>query len=56
MSVPIIPAWNIIKNLLEKDNTLKERTVLAVNDIILLLDFCLKNTYFFFQDQFYEQA
>ena len=55
-SVPIDPALNIIKDLLEKDNTLNERTVLAINDIILLLEFCLKNTYFSFQDQFYEQA
>ena len=54
-SVPIDPALNIKKDLLEKDNTLKQRTVLAVNDILLLLDFCLKNIYFSFQDQFYEQ-
>ena len=53
-SVPVDPALNIIKNLLEKDHTLKKRTVLAVSDIILLLEFCLKNTYFSFQDQFYE--
>ena len=31
-------------------------TVLAVSDIILLLEFCFKNTYFSFQDQFYEQV
>ena len=55
-SVPVDPALNIIKDLLEKDDTLKERTVLAVNEIILLLEFCLKNTYFSFQDQFYEQV
>ena len=55
-SVPTDPALNIIKDLLEKDNTLKERIVLAVTDIILLLEFCLKNTYFSFQDQFYEQV
>ena len=53
-SVPIDPALNIIKNLLDKDTTLKERTVMEVGDIILLLEFCLKNTYFSFQDQFYE--
>ena len=29
---------------------------MEVSDIILLLDFCLKNTYFSFQDQFYEQV
>ena len=55
-SVPIDPALTIIKDLFEKDNTLKERTVMEVNDIILLLEFCLKNTYFSFQGQFYEQV
>ena len=55
-SVSIDPALNIIKDLLEKDNTLKERTVMDVSDIILLLEFCRKNTYFSFQDQFYEQV
>ena len=55
-STPIDPALNIIKDLLVKDNTLKERTVMAVEDIILLLEFCLKNTYFSFQGLFYEQV
>ena len=55
-SVPIDPALTIIKDLLDKDTTLKERTVMEVSDIILLLEFCLKNTYFSFQDQFYEQV
>ena len=55
-SVPIDPTLNIIKDLLDKDTTLKERTVMEVGDIILLLEFCLKNTYFSFQDQFYEQV
>ena len=55
-SVPVDCALNIIKDLLEKDHTLKERTVVAVSDIILLLEFCLKNTYFSFQDQLYEQV
>ena len=56
ISVPVDPALNIIKDLLEKDHTLKERTVTEVSDIILLLEFCLKNTYFSFQDQFYEEV
>ena len=55
-SVPIDPALKVIKDLLDKDNTLKERTVMEVGDIILLLEFCLKNTYFSFQGQFYEQV
>ena len=49
-------ALGVIKDLLEKDPILKDRTVLTVNDIIQLLDFCLKNMYFSFQDQFYEQV
>ena len=36
-SVPIDPALNISKDLLDKDTTLKERTVMEVGDIILLL-------------------
>ena len=55
-SVPVDPTLNIIKDLLVKDHTLKERTVMEVGDIILLLEFCLKNTYFSFQDQFCEQV
>ena len=39
-----------------KDPTLKDRTVIGIDDIILLLEFCLKNTYFSFQGQFFEQA
>ena len=53
-SVPVEPALSIIKDLLEKGNTLKERMVLLVKDIILLLEFCLHNTFFSFQGQFYE--
>ena len=55
-SVPVDPVLNITKDLLVKDHTLKERKVQAVSNIILLLEFCLKNTYFSFQDQFYEQV
>ena len=55
-SVSVDPALKVIKDLLEKDPTLKERTVLPVEDISLLLDFCLKNTCFSFQGQFYEQV
>ena len=41
-SVPIDPALKVIKDQLEKDPTLKDRTVIGVDDIILLLEFCLK--------------
>ena len=55
-SVPIDPALNVIKDLLEKDEKLNDRTVLLVQDIIELLGFCLHNTYFSFQNKFYEQV
>ena len=55
-SVPIYPALAIIKDLLVKDSTLKDRTVIDIDDIILLLELCLKNTFFSFQGQFYEQV
>ena len=55
-SVPVHPALRVIKDLLERDPTLKDRTVLPVEDIILLLEFCLKNTYFSFQGQFSEHV
>ena len=38
-SVLVDPVLNSIKHLLEKDHTLKERTILAVSDIILLFEF-----------------
>ena len=53
-SVPIDPALKIIKELLEQDNTLQERTALSVQKIIELLGFFLHNTYFSFQNIFYE--
>ena len=55
-SVPIDPALKMIKDLLVKDPTLKDRAVIGIDDIILLLEFCLKNTYFSFQGQFFEQV
>ena len=55
-SVPIEPALKIIKDILVKDHTLKDRTVIGIDDIIILLEFCLKNTYFSFQGQFFEQV
>ena len=55
-SVPTDPALNIIKDLLEKDVTLCNRSVLSVQNIIELLEFCLHNTYFSFQNKFSEQV
>ena len=55
-SVLIDPTLNIIKDLLEKDEKLNDRTVLLVQNIIDLLGFCLHKTYFSFQNKFYQQV
>ena len=40
---------------MEQDDTLSNRTVLSVQNIVELQGFCLHNTYFSFQNKFYEQ-
>ena len=45
-SIPVDPTLGIIKDLLEKESTLKEGTVLLVKDIILLLEFASKTLTF----------
>ena len=55
-SVPIDPALRIIKELLEQDTLLQDKTVLSVQNIIELLAFCLHNTYLSFQNKLYEQV
>ena len=54
-SVPIQPAIDVIKERLEEDGELQNRTSLSVQDIVSLLEFCLRSTYFTFQDRLYEQ-
>ena len=55
-SVPIQPALNIIEKLLEEDPGLQQWTSMTVKNIICLLEFCLKSTYFTFLNQYYEQV
>ena len=43
-------------DLLEKNEKLNDRTVLSVQNIMELLGCCLHNTYFSFQNKFYEQV
>ena len=54
-SIPIQPALDIIKKPLEEDKNLHLRTTITVKHISCLLEFCLTNTYFSFQDRLYEQ-
>ena len=53
--MPIEPAITIIRNKLELDPELHNRTTVNVEHITSLLEFSLKTTYFQFQGRFYEQ-
>ena len=55
-SDPIDPALKIIKNLLVKDPTIKDRTVLGYRWHYSPIRILSKNTYFSFQGQFFEQV
>ena len=54
-SVPTTQATNIIKKLLEQDQELQQRTLLSIENIISLLEFCLNSTYFSFQGKYFKQ-
>ena len=55
-SVPIKPAIKIIKQLLEDDQELQQRTSMTVQNIICLVEFYLNNTCFIYQGRFHEQT
>ena len=55
-SVPIPPVLEIIEEKLTKDKDLQQRINMTIKHIIKLLEFCLRNTYFVFQGQHYEQV
>ena len=55
-SVPVQPAIQIVKQRLQQDNTLPQRTSMSIQQITSLLEFCLSHTYFLFQGKYYEQV
>ena len=55
-SVPVLPAIQIVKQRLQQDTTLPQRTSMSIPQITSLLDFCITNTYFLFQGKYYEQV
>ena len=55
-SVPVLPAIQIVKQRLQQDTTLPQRTSMSIPQITSLLEFCLTNTYFLFQGKYYEQV
>ena len=55
-SVPVAPSIQIVKQKLKQDPTLLKRTSMSIQQITSLLEFCLTNTYFLFQGNYYEQV
>ena len=55
-SIPVADAIEVIKRRLEQDTELPRRTTWSPNNILKLLEFCLVNTYFLFDGQFFEQT
>ena len=49
-------ALDIVRCKLEQDADLSTRTSMTADNILELLSFCLNNTYFVFQEVFYEQT
>ena len=55
-SIPVADAIEVIKRRLEQDTGLPRRTTWSSENILKLLEFCLVNTYFLFNGQFFEQT
>ena len=55
-SIPVKSAIEVIKKKLEQDTEHHQRTTMSTQNILDLLEFCLCNTYFLFQGQYYEQT
>ena len=55
-SVPVQPAIQIVKQRLQQDTTLPQRTNMSIPQITSLLEFCLTNNCFLFQGKYYEQV
>ena len=55
-SIPKDKAVQVTGRRLEEDNTLADRTDMSISSILELLEFCLDNTYFMFDNEFYIQT
>ena len=54
-NVPIDESLTIVRNKLQRDETLPERSPLSVKALMELLEICLKTTYFQVKDEFLDQ-
>ena len=55
-SVPVDPSITIVQQKLKQDPLLSQTTSTSIPQIVTLLEFCLKNTYYLFQGKYYKQV
>ena len=55
-SIPVAEAIEVIKRRLQQDTELPRRTTWLPDNILKLMEFCLFNTYFLFDGEFFEQT
>ena len=55
-SVPVAPSIQIVKQRLQQDPTLPQRTSMFIQQITTLPEFYLMNTYFLFRGKYFEQV
>ena len=55
-SIPVKSALEVVKKKLEQDTELHQRTTMSIQNIMDWLEFCLCNTYFLFQGNYFEQT
>ena len=54
-NVPVPEGLQVIREKLERDQSLPERTAMSVDSILTLLEKCLNTTYFTYEGEFYQQ-
>ena len=54
--VPVDPSIHIVQHKLSQDPTLHQRTSMSIQNLVTLLEFCLRNTYFLFLGKYYKQV
>ena len=55
-SIPVEVALQVTRDRLQQDATLRQRTNISITNVMKLLDFVLKNSYFSYEQQHYQKT